>query len=226
VQQCLSFLARVQSAPAVPQDVLESMRLDVDMDFQACASEARVSAGIGVFLDEPTRMYGSIYATSTKELRAMLFRDTALAFDIRVAYTCFMLMLSTALAFDIRVAYTCFMLMLSTVERRCLQESVTAKAAVRWAVGRAYGCSLEEAKSRLHATGNGKTLARFKEERAAVALPSPEAPAELGSFGWLLRGTKLVWLLQYETQVKEAIMAVYARPALQTIRAKVEFSKQ
>ena len=127
VDMCHKIMDRIRSAPVIDEATRLSMGFGPAMDYRAAMSSANVSKGIGAFLSEGTRVYGSIYEQAPKELRAALFADTAVAFDIGAAFPSFMIAMAP---------HACAR----------LTDARDKKDAVRQAVGLALACSTDEAK--------------------------------------------------------------------------------
>lgn len=214
-QQCEQIVASVSKAQALSLDDRRSMGLNPLWDYRVVPSTACLSAGIGVFLNEETRVYGSVYLRATTQLRSALFGDTALAWDIISAYPSFMRMIS----------------------KRCLprlEETKAEKDMVRWMVAAAYGLQPESAKKLMHAMTNGKSLRKWKGEAGVPEVTSQvlqTATARLHTEAgdalaekikahhlWEARDGELEWLLEYQAQVLQAIDDVHDFPALRDVR--------
>ena len=119
-RECELLLQWIESVgKALPLDIRTKMDLSVDDEYLVVESTARVSDGIGQYLSEETRFYGSLYIRTCKEFRQALFGDTVFACDISCAYPTFMRILSKR-------------------HRRRLEEVVELKQMVRAMIACAY----------------------------------------------------------------------------------------
>ena len=223
VAECEQMMAFLMTCPAVCQEDREKMGLEPAFDYRSVQSSARVSRGIGAFLQEETRVYGHLYLRSMREFRNVLHSDTVAAWDISCAYQAFMSIIS-----------------LHPHPR--LDEMMARKIMIRTMVAVAYRVSLEAAKEAMHAITNGKSSLSWRREEQIEALTlehlhaaAPEltkhvdastAVAILQHPGWAVRDGDLVWLLEYQHEIAIAQDDVHSCEALGQLRRDVESTRK